>query len=112
MITLFEKFNNDKKYWIIKNDEYADVRLFKIGMSLDIISKVKVITNKKVEKFFIGYNPYNGPQEKNKWSYASYQYSDNHPLYENDYEYMGYVEINKNDIDEYESKITSKKYNL
>lgn len=118
MIKIFEDYkdylskNEGRKYWIIKNDQYANVRLFKIGMPLNVINKLKVTGNKNIDKFFVGYNQYNGTQEINKWSYANYQYSDNHPLYDEQYDYMGYVNINNNDIDEYESRITSKKYNL
>ena len=117
---IFEDIANKKGYYLVKDDKFFNVRLYKIGMPIEVIKDF----NKKFEfknrenidvdclSYYIGCNvDYNNNVV---WNYSSTPYlSGRTSQYEFiGYEYMGEVEINEDDILEYEMLINTKKYNL
>lgn len=124
MITNFKIFENKTdKFWIIRNDEFLNVRLYKIGMSISEIIRI----NPKDEtsaRHIITY--FNNPNRKNK-KYAFYK---NDNLTENNWDFYSYnspsdifkivefnddiidVKITKEDILNYKIAETAEKYNL
>lgn len=113
MITNFKIFENnidDKKFWVVKNDENLKVRLFKIGMPDNLIQTLLKLLQKdyRTDRFF-----YVGYDEEDDWTYCEYNYTSGSNIYkEKNFKYMGHVDINDNDIYNYKVRDEIKKYNL
>jgi hypothetical protein len=113
MITNFKIFENDYKFkngnykskifWCVANDEYFEIRLFKIGLTIDEIKR-KVFIIQRDQKIY------------NKFFYFGYTKTEPHWLYAtefskgsfDDYNFVGNVEINEDDILKYKLN----KYNI
>jgi len=87
---------NWKKFWIVDNtDKYFEVRLFKIGMTFEIIEKFKKFLLKNFDEKFRHY--YFGYDSKlKKWSYENYNYTSGSNIYvDSFYKFMDHVKINR-----------------
>jgi len=111
MITKFKDLRkSDKCYWLLKNDEFFNARLYKIGMPIDYIKDYQF--RDKTKSYYIGcVRDYD---YHIIWNFSSTPYSEgvvNQYEFMN-YEYMGEVELIQDDIDKYEMFTNIKKYNI
>ena len=107
---IFENSVNDKKFWIVKNDENLKVRLFKIGMSDETIENIKYNMMNEYAKdryFYVGF------EDKHDWTYCKYNYTSvSNPFIVDGFEFMGHVNITDDDIYNYKIRKEINKYNL
>jgi len=105
---IFESDNN-KKFWILPNDKLFNVRLYKIGMSIDEIKTFMTDWIKNKKNIYIGF-------DGKTWSYTGCEdipkISNSNVYNKENYEYMGNIDVTNKDIENYEIIINSKKYNL
>lgn len=104
MITNFKIFESipDKKYWSLKNDEFFKVRLYKIGMSIEKMKIYSFLDQKNLYNidFYFGFHK--------KWEYSRERWV----FHSEDYIFMGEVEIDEEDIKNYQIIKDAEKYNL
>jgi len=108
MIIKFKIFeSSDKteyKYWIVKNDIFYHARLYKLGIPFNVLENFNISGIYKVVYVGLHYDI----NDKNVWSYS---FGDKVFRNEN-YEFMGKVELTKDDILAYDSIKNGMKYNL
>jgi len=110
MITNFKIFENNKingQFWKIKNDEFIEVKLYKIGLdfiTLDRFAEVFRTAYYENKYYFIG------KYLSDRYTYDARQ---NEIFYRKKYfKYLGEPQIDENDIKDYEMKRNTIKYNL
>jgi hypothetical protein len=97
MITKFKIFeNNDTpKFWVVENNKYFFVSLYKIGLSFPIISTYKHLKQRNDKYFFIGKDSY-------KYYWVKYNYSvGSNEFVRNGFVFQDFVNVNQDDINKY-----------
>lgn len=100
MITKFKIFENlvKAKCWLVKKDNYFNARLYMIGVPIDYMKHFDIPHIYK--EVYVG-NDVNG-----NFSYGYQKFP------EEQYQYMGKVDLDNEGIENYEAALTAKKYNI
>ena len=97
---IFEEYGEIKEkskvFWVVDNDKDFEVRLFKIGMTIEEIERFKKGITKNLDDgkrhFYFGYDPQKG------WTYDDYNYTSGSNYFVSSfYKYMDHVEVDNTD---------------